>query len=139
MTFLEKLELLMIDKNINKRQLSIGSDIPYSTIDNLWKKGYENIKLSNLKKIASYFGVSLDFLVRDDIENSVVCRDFLSAHERKLIAAYREKKNMRAAVDTLLGISEESAPSVDGSNDIVADEAATIRAANNAFINVHTE
>ena len=42
MTFLEKLEILMVNKNINKRQLSIGSGIPYSTIDNLWKTGYDN-------------------------------------------------------------------------------------------------
>lgn len=63
MNLLDKLEMLMKNKGINKRQLSIGSDIPYSTIDNLWKKGYENIKLSTLKKIASFFDVSLDFLV----------------------------------------------------------------------------
>lgn len=139
MTFLEKIELLMIDKNINKRQLSIGSDIPYSTIDNLWKKGYENIKLSNLKKIACYFGVSLDFLVRDDIDDPAIGQDFLSDHEKRLIAAYREKKDMRAAVDTLLGISGDSAPKIDSSNNIAADEAATVRAANNAFIAVHTK
>lgn len=69
MNFLEKLEMLMNYKNINKRQLSIGSDIPYSTIDNLWKKGYDNIKLSTLKKLSDYFNVSLDFLVRDELEN----------------------------------------------------------------------
>lgn len=70
MTFLEKLDMLMKHKNINKRQLSIGSNIPYSTIDNLWKKGYENIKLSTLKRLSDYFGVSLDFLVRDDLEDN---------------------------------------------------------------------
>lgn len=107
MTLLERLEMLMSDKNINKRQLSIGSKIPYSTIDNLWKKGYKNIKLSNLKKIANYFGVSLDYLVGEDFEDSAIDPNFLSVHERKLIAAYREKGNMRVAIDTLLGISEE--------------------------------
>lgn len=70
MNFLEKLEMLMKQKQVNKRQLSIGSDIPYSTIDNLWKKGYDNIKLSTLKKLASFFGVTLDFLARDVIDLS---------------------------------------------------------------------
>ena len=70
MTFLEKLEMLMKYRGLNKRQLSEGSGIPYSTIDNFWKKGCDNIKLSNLIKLASYFEVSLDFLVRDISESS---------------------------------------------------------------------
>lgn len=90
MTFLEKLELLMAEKNINKRQLSIGSGIPYSTIDNFWKKGYENIKLSNLKTIANYFGVSLDFLVRDNIDDPAIMEAFLNEHEKKLVSAYKK-------------------------------------------------
>lgn len=132
MTFLEKLELLMVDKNINKRQLSIGSGIPYSTIDNLWKTGYENIKLSNLKKIASYFGVSLDFLVRDNIEDPAISEAFLTEHEKQLIKAYRSHPEMRTAVDKLLGVPE-------GGNDIVADKVATVKAASNAFTAVATK
>lgn len=128
MTFLEKLEVLMVSKNINKRQLSIGSGIPYSTIDNLWKKGYENIKLSTLKSLASYFGVSLDFLVRDNIENPKVSEMFLTEHEKQLVRAYRSQPEMQAAVDKLLGIHEKP---VGGS--IVEDEAATLKAANKAF------
>lgn len=69
MTFLEKLEMLMKYKGLNKRQLSEGSGIPYSTIDNFWKKGCDNIKLSTLQKLADYFGVTLDFLGRDSSED----------------------------------------------------------------------
>lgn len=97
MTFLEKLEILMVNKNINKRQLSIGSGIPYSTIDNLWKTGYDNIKLSTLKKLSSYFDVSLDFLVRDNIEEPEISEYFLSEHEKALIKAYREHPEIRSA------------------------------------------
>lgn len=135
MTFLEKLEILMVEKSINKRQLSVQSGIPYSTIDNLWKKGYENIKLSTLKAIASYFGVSLDFLVRDNIEEPTVMESFLNDHEKKLISAYRKKKNMQHAVDTLLGINDNNE---ENGSSIVADQATTIRAAN-AFTPVTTK
>lgn len=138
MNFLEKIDLLKDYKGLNNHSLSIACGIPYTTIDGWYKKGYDRIKLSHLRKLGDCFSVSLDFLVRDDIDDPTVGQNLLSAHERKLIAAYREKENMRAAVDTLLGISEESATSADSSNDIVTDEAATIRAANNAFINVHT-
>ncbi len=128
MTFLEKIEMLMVERNLNKRQLSIRSGIPYSTIDNLWKKGYENIKLSTLKALSSYFGVSLDFLARDNIENPKVSEMFLTEREKQLVKAYRSQPEMQAAVNKLLGIHEK--PS---GNSIVEDEAATLKAANKAF------
>lgn len=67
MSFLIKLDNLMKDKNINKSQLSKESGIPYTTIDGFYKKGTENIKLSTLKKLASYFNCSLDYLADDSI------------------------------------------------------------------------
>ena len=72
MSFLTKLDKLMQDRNINKNQLSKESGVPYTTIDGFYKKGTDNIKLSTLKKLASYFGCSLDYLADDDVpEDSI--------------------------------------------------------------------
>lgn len=67
MDFIEKISLLKKKSGLNNRTLSIQSGIPYSTIDFLYKKGYENIKLGTLKKLAAFFDVSIDYLVRDEI------------------------------------------------------------------------
>jgi transcriptional regulator with XRE-family HTH domain len=68
MSFLNKLELLMKEKNIdNINQLSKETGIPYTTIDGFYKKGTENIKLSTLRKLADYFNCSLDYLTDDKI------------------------------------------------------------------------
>jgi DNA-binding Xre family transcriptional regulator len=69
MTFTEKLDLLMRERNINKSILSKESGIPYTTIDGFYKKGSENIKLSTLRSLAAYFDCSLDYLVDDTITN----------------------------------------------------------------------
>lgn len=61
----------MLVKGVNKAQLSRETGIPYSTIDSLYKKGYENIKLSTLRKLANYFNCSLDFLVDDEIQGKL--------------------------------------------------------------------
>ncbi len=66
MNLLDKLDFLMSENDLNKNTLSQKSGIPYSTIDSLYKKGFENIKLSTLKGLAEALNVSLDFLVRDD-------------------------------------------------------------------------
>ena len=61
--FLNTLEKLMNGRGLNKHSFSLQSGIPYKTIDNFWKKGYDNVKLGTLRKIADFFGVTLDFLI----------------------------------------------------------------------------
>ena len=61
MTFTDKLDMLMDRRNLNKHSLSSETGIPYTTIDNWYKRGVESVKLSTVKIIADYFGVTLDF------------------------------------------------------------------------------
>ena len=65
MTFLEKLDAKMKELGLNKSTLSQLSGVPYTTIDGFYKKGYENAKISTVRKIAAALGVSLDYLVED--------------------------------------------------------------------------
>lgn len=67
MKLTEKLELLMKEKGINRAELSREADIPYTTLSSLYDKGYENVKLSTLKKLADYFECSLDYIADDDV------------------------------------------------------------------------
>ena len=67
MNFLEKLNSLMKSKGLNKNTLSQSSGIPYTTIDGWYKKGFANAKLSTIQKLADFLGVSLDYLIRDNI------------------------------------------------------------------------
>ena len=68
----------MKDRNINKSQLSKESGVPYTTIYGFYKKGTDNIKLSTLKKLSSYFGCSLDYLADDDISEDSI--NTIAAH-----------------------------------------------------------
>ena len=77
MTFTEKLDSLMAEKGINKSILSKESGVPYTTIDGFYKKGTDNVKLSTLRKLSSYFKCTLDFLVDDD---TPVTENTMAAH-----------------------------------------------------------
>lgn len=68
MDFLEKLNYLMEKNNLNKSSLSKACNIPYTTIDGWYKKGYEGLKLTTLRKLADYFGTTLDFWASDQEE-----------------------------------------------------------------------
>ncbi len=67
MNFLEKLDFLMDKYGLNKRTLSLKSDIPYTTIDNWYKRGYEGLKLTTLRKLNDYFNTKLDYWILDEI------------------------------------------------------------------------
>lgn len=113
--FLDNLTNLMNDRKLNKNTLAKESGIPYTTIDGFYKKGCDNVKLSTLTKLSSFFGVSLDYLINGDVTS-------ITPHEREVIFAYRKNPAMQGAVDRLLGI--------DSSGPTVADEiTATLSAA----------
>ncbi len=108
--FLENLEMLMKERGLNKHSFSQQSGIPYKTIDNFWKKGCNNIKLTTLKKISSFFGVTLDFLIFGNkrSENNIDISD----HEKELIAAYRSHPTMQPAINKMLDIQNEQSNSI---------------------------
>jgi len=68
MRLTEKLDMLMREKGITKANLARESGIPYTTIASLYDKGYENAKLSTQRKLANYFGCSLDFIADDNVD-----------------------------------------------------------------------
>lgn len=67
MNFLEKLDFLMNKYGLNKRTLSQKSGIPYTTIDAWYKKGYEGLKLTTLRKLNVFFNTTLDYWILDEI------------------------------------------------------------------------
>lgn len=92
MTVLEKIELLMTEKNLNKRQLSMDSKIPYSTISNLWVRGSDSMRLPTFRAICDYFKVTMDSMAYD--ENEIVYREDvempeISPTERDMIYSFR--------------------------------------------------
>lgn len=66
MNMIDKIKLLMEERNLSKADLSKGADIPYTTIDGWFKKGCENVRFPTLKKLASFFDVSMEYLINDD-------------------------------------------------------------------------
>ncbi|MBQ8830255.1 MAG: LexA family transcriptional regulator [Oscillospiraceae bacterium] len=67
MAITDKLDYLMAERGITRGGLAKCTGIPYTTIVGFYEKGSDNIKLSNLQKLSSFFGVSLEYLVNDNV------------------------------------------------------------------------
>ncbi len=87
MDFLERLEMLMRVKGINKSELAEGSGIKKTTVYSWWDKGYEGITLPKLKALSAYFNCTLDWLVCG--EESSETSFSISNEEKRLVSAYR--------------------------------------------------
>lgn len=101
MNFLDKLNLLMEKQHLNKNTLSKACNIPYTTIDGWYKRGYEELKLPTLKKLSNYFKVSLDYWANDDLLEPIPLQinNFILAKkdEIELICNYRILNNLTKA------------------------------------------
>ena len=104
MTFLEKLDYLLKINSTNKHKLSDLSGIPYTTIVNFYKQGYENIKLTTFKKICTFFNVTMDSMARDELEI-----EYYNPNKKDLHITEKEEfflQCYRAADDIHKGLAE---------------------------------
>lgn len=84
MNLLEKLDFLMARMGLNKHTLSEKSGIPYSTISNFYKLGYENMKMSTLFKLGDFFNVPIDYLIMDEFDTPHDYYLYLGRNDNKL-------------------------------------------------------
>ena len=122
MEWLNKLKEMKKLSGKTSKEIAEATGIPKSTIDKLFSGQTKEPYLSSVRAIVHYLGYTLD-----DLEDPPIKKPDISDHEKKLISAYRKKKSMQQAVDTLLGINDENE---DNESSIAADQSATIRAAN---------
>lgn len=110
MNLIEKIDFLMDKHHLNKGQLSSQADIPYSTIDNFYKKGVENMKLSTFKKLCSFFNVDMTSMAYDELEIKPYDPEamYTTEHEREVILRYRASDYIdKTSVDRTLGVDPQ--------------------------------
>ncbi len=118
MNFLDKLDLLCFQQKLSKRQFSVKSGIPYTTIDGLYKRGYERMQLCTLVSVCDFFQVTMDSMARDDQE-IVYIKDLLendlTVYDTKLLNEYhRLTPEGKERVDYTLKAELELSKAYDG-------------------------
>ncbi len=91
MNLIEKIDFLCKEQGLSRRQFSIKANIPYTTIDGLFKRGYEGVRLSTFISICDFFQVTMDSMARDN-EQIVYLKDLLendlTIYDSKLLNEY---------------------------------------------------
>ena len=78
-------EIMLTDRALETENAEFARlcDIPYTTLDGFYKKGFENAKVSTLRKIAKACNVTLDYLVIDEVKEEY------SYTEKTLVSSWR--------------------------------------------------
>lgn len=92
MKMINKIEFLMREAGLNRRQFSIKAGIPYSTVDNWFKVDCEKMQLPTFRVLCDFFGVTMDSMAWDDQEivyRKDVKMPEITPAERDIIHAFR--------------------------------------------------
>ncbi|EOP75031.1 hypothetical protein IIQ_05626 [Bacillus cereus VD118] len=73
---------------MERKELAESLNVAYSTLTN-WENGVKEPDLKNFKKIASYFGVSTDYLLNHEIADNELLRK--GEDKQQLIANFSQK------------------------------------------------
>lgn len=93
MNMLEKIQTIMDEKGLKVADVARGADLPYTTVDGLFKKGVENARFPTLKKLAQFFDVSMEYLINDEEDDrdygKILPHEF-TKEEHRLVFLWRK-------------------------------------------------
>lgn len=70
MSFAEKLHELRVSRNISQKELAESLGVAQSSI-NYWEKGQRDPSITMVKKLADYFGISVDDFLSDEKTDTI--------------------------------------------------------------------
>lgn len=90
---LEKIQMMMSEKGLKPADVARGANIPYTTFDSLFKKGFENTRYPTIRKLSKFFDVSMDYLIDDDVNDRNYGKIYpvnITQEENQLIDLWRK-------------------------------------------------
>lgn len=104
MTREEMLKNYILSEYKSIRDFAMKTDIPYSTIDNILKRGIMRASVSSVFRICDRLGIEVEALVNCQIKQKGLRIEDISIKDRELLNAYHNDKSAQVYVDKLLGL-----------------------------------
>lgn len=76
----DRLKEYILTKYKSIREFTGAIDMPYSTVDSIFKRGIRNASVDNIIKICEFLGISADALIKGYIERKSSEPTTLAAH-----------------------------------------------------------
>ena len=89
----EELKKLILSKYKSIRDFAISCEIPYSTLDSIFKRGVDKANVTSIIKICSELGLSVDSLANGEISPKIE-----EENKKKTIEALLDQKPRQAVI-----------------------------------------
>ena len=76
----DRLKEYILTKYKSVREFTCAIDMPYSTVDSIFKRGIRNASVDNIIKICEFLGISTDALINGQIERKSTEPTTIAAH-----------------------------------------------------------
>jgi hypothetical protein len=106
MTIETQLREYILSKYKSIRNFSINADIPYSTIENILKRGISNAGISTMLKICNFLDIDIEELANGKIVKKTKDMN-LDPHQKNVINEYIKQTDMQKAINRILKLDDE--------------------------------
>lgn len=91
MTIEEKLKDLILSRYKSIREFTISADIPYTTMDSIFRRGVDNCSVSTIVKVCKALRISVDDLANGKIVHRAVTTTIDSTDMKDIVADAKYK------------------------------------------------
>jgi repressor LexA len=97
-------KMLITSSGHTVKSFAESINLPYTTLLGMLKRGLGGASVHNAIKVCRGLSITVEDLLRVDDNEEAPIPFHVTDHEKKLLTRYREKPEMKPAIDTLLGI-----------------------------------
>lgn len=107
MTKEDYVKMLISNSGHNVKSFAASIELPYTTLLGMLNRGLDGASVQNVIRVCKGLSITVEDLERVEDEKNTPIPFYVTDHEKKVLIKYREKPEMKPAIDALLGIEDE--------------------------------
>ena len=104
MTKEDYVRMLVSNSGHTLKSFAKSIELPYTTLLGMLNRGLGGASVQNVIRVCRGLSITVEDLLRVEDEKSAAVPFYISDHEKMVLTKYREKPEMRPAIDMLLGV-----------------------------------
>lgn len=104
MTKEEYVKTLISSSGHTVKSFAASISLPYTTLLSMLNRGLGGASIDNVIRVCRGLYITVEDLQRAEDEKNAPIPFYVTDHEKMVITKYREKPEMKPAIDSLLGI-----------------------------------
>lgn len=107
MTKEEYVKMLISSSGHTIKSFAASINLPYTTLLSMLNRGLGGASIDNVIRVCKGLSITVEDLQRAEDEKNAPVPFYITDHEKLVLTKYRERAEMKPAIDVLLGIETD--------------------------------